>query len=192
MKNKLKSRKWVRLFCNHSAQLFLILLFLQGLSLTQENQNVQQDRDSLIVAAREIMDKARYCALITVDEAGYPQARTMDPFAPDKDMVVWLGTNKNSRKVKEIKNNPRATLYYLAPDGSGYVVIKGKASLVNSENEKEKYWKEGWDQYYEDNRENYLLIKIEPEKLEIVSYRHNIIGDTKTWKVPCVDFRSVE
>lgn len=60
------------------------------------------DRGKLIAAAREIMQAQTYCALITIGENGRPQVRTMNPFPPDENLVVWFATNTNSRKVQEI------------------------------------------------------------------------------------------
>ena len=88
----------------HDYALFFVILSVLLLPVrlwSQENQISNYDPDTLISAAREIMAEARYCALITVDASGHPQARTMDPFAPEDGMVVWFGTNLNSRKVKE-------------------------------------------------------------------------------------------
>jgi general stress protein 26 len=170
--------------------IFLTIIFLYPMGISaQETQDSLYDRDTLITAAKEIMAATHYCALITLDETGHPQVRTMDPFLPEENMVVWLGTNSNSRKVKEIKNDSRATLYYEAPNGAGYVVIKGHAFLVNDPEIKLKYWKKEWERFYPDQKDSYLLIKVIPEKLEIVDYKHNITGESKTWAVPFVIFK---
>jgi general stress protein 26 len=165
----------------------LMLLFpLRGLA--QDTGITDYERDTLIAAARELMETTRYCALITLDKSGHPQARTMDPFSPDEDMVVWLGTNANSRKVHEIRIDSRVTLYYEAPNGSGYVVIQGKAYLIDDAEKIEKYWKEEWDEFYQDKNSTFTLIKVIPIKLEIIDYKHGIIGSSITWAVPHVEF----
>src|SRR5258705_5971360 len=96
-------------------------------TLAQEKVAKPEERDSLIAAAREIMIAARYCALITVDSNGQAQARTMDPFPPGDDMIVWLGTNPRTRKVSEIGKNPRVVLYYFDQPTQSYVTISGTA-----------------------------------------------------------------
>ena len=100
-----------------------------------------EERDKLIAAAREIMIAARYCALITVDSNGQAQARTMDPFPPGDDMIVWLGTNPRTRKVSEIGKNPRVVLYYFDQPTQSYVTISGTARLVDDAREKGQHWK---------------------------------------------------
>lgn len=62
------------------------------------------------------MAAARYCALVTLDEAGRPLARAMDPFPPEADLTVWLATHRATRKVEEIRRDPRVALYYFHPD----------------------------------------------------------------------------
>ncbi len=116
--------------------------------------------------------------------------RVMDPFPPESDFIVWFGTNPKSRKVSQIKKNPNVTLYYLEKDASGYVVIHGIAQLVNDQKEKEKRWKNEWDAFYPNKSESYLLIKVSPISMEVISYKHGIVGDSLTWQPPFVVFDS--
>jgi general stress protein 26 len=142
----------------------------------------------LLVAAREIINKAGLCALITLDDQSIPMVRTMDPFPPESDFTVWFGTNSESRKVSQVKNNPIVTLYYQDIDASGYVVIHGKAQIVDDQEEKEKRWKDAWEAFYPNNRKGYTLIKVTPEWMEILSTPRGIVGDATTWRTPYVVF----
>jgi len=168
--------------------LLAIMTLLPLNIFAQKNQESAFNRDTLISAAKKLMTEARYCALITLDKSGNPQVRTMDPFSPEEDMVIWLGTNSESRKVKEIDNDSRVSLYYEAPDASGYVVLKGRASLVNDPQQKHIHWKPEWENFYSAQKSEYLLIKVVPDRLEIIDYRHGIVSKSKKWTVPYVDF----
>ncbi|MGW8317128.1 MAG: pyridoxamine 5'-phosphate oxidase family protein [Bacteroidales bacterium] len=168
---------------------FSVVLLLSPLRIgAQDADLTNYERDTLITYAKEIMKANRYCALITLDESGYPQVRTMDPFLPEDDMVVWLGTNINSRKVHEIRNDSRVSLYYEAPDGGGYAVIQGNAYMIDDPEKKEKYWKEEWKAFYPDKHSTFTLIKVIPKKLEIIYYKGGISGSSTTWEVPYVEF----
>lgn len=136
------------------------------------------------------MNAANTCALITLDREGRPQARTMDPFPPENDLTVWFGTNPKSRKVEQIKNDPRVALYYLEGDESGYVTIHGKAQIVNDKAEKEKRWKEEWEAFYQNRADEYVLIKVTPESMEVVSYSRGIVSTAPNWAAPTVRFYS--
>lgn len=166
----------------------LIFLALPFLSFCQ-NPILKDSSDlKLIAAAKDIMKSAGTCALITLDNEGCARVRTMDPFLPEDDLTVWFGTKSESRKVSQIKKDPRVTLYYLSSDASGYVTIHGKAELVNDPKEKEKHWKDRWESFYNDRSKDYLLIKVSPIWMEVVSETHGIFGDSKTWQPPVVKF----
>ena len=178
---------------NHSKiQFFLILLVaFQLVSVFGISQNKELSGSvnvKLLNAAREIMIDAGTCALITLDEEGESRARTMDAFIPEDDFTVWFGTNSNSRKVTQIENDPRVTLYYFDTKTDGYVVINGTAQLIADSTLKEKYWKEEWEAYYPNKQKDYLLIKVSPNWLEILSSAHAIYNDPITWQPPVVVF----
>ena len=167
---------------------FSILLLISFNSFSQEQAHKDFSKEELTTAARDIIEGAGTCALITLDASGLPSVRVMDPFLPESDFTIWFGTNPKSRKVNQIKNNPKVTLYYLEKNSSGYVVIHGTAKLVNDQSEKDKWWKPEWDAFYPNNTNAYQLIKVSPQRMEVISYAHNIIGDPKTWEVPVVIF----
>jgi general stress protein 26 len=139
----------------------IVILQFPRMVFAQDKMGTQFNRDTLITTARIMMETVRYCAVITLDTTGHPDVRIMDPFSPDDDMVVWLGTN---------------------------VVIKGQAYMVDASLKKQTYWKKEWSRFYSENKSNYTLIKVIPDKLEIIDYQHGIFGDPKTWAVPFVKF----
>ena len=165
-----------------------ILFCIAALTPNVFGQEPQRSRKELIAAAREIIATARYCALITVDSKGRAHARTMDPFPPDENLVIWFGTNPKSRKVAEIRRHRRVTLYYFDRESPGYVTISGFARLVNNPAEKARHWKDEWKAFYPDREKGYLLIAVTPQELEIVNEKKGIVGDAHFWTPPTVRF----
>lgn len=164
--------------------LFLVYFIFTLSSLIAQPVN---ENDKLIKsAAIEIISSSEFCALITLDSKGHPQVRTMEVLPVEEDFTVWFGTNKNSRKVNQVKNDPRVTVYYSDPIGNGYVVLTGTAVIVDDKQEKEKHWKEDWDQFYPDREKIFVLLKVTPDRLEVVSYKHGLTGDLVTWRAPSV------
>ncbi len=150
----------------------LLLLFCSGA--------VAEETKSVLESAKEIMVSARYCALITIDQDGQPRARTVDPFLPDDDFVIWMATRPVTRKVDQIRNNPRATLYYWDANASSYVTLMGKAELVDDDSVKaQKRRSQDSERFYPDFPDDYLLIRFTPDYLEAIvpGYR----GDEITW-----------
>ena len=159
----------------------MVFMIVSSFGCAQNTEEKKYDRQSLIAAAIDIMSNTNTCALITLDQNNIPRVRTMDPFQPEKDLTVWFGTNANSRKVTQIKENNKVTLYYLDNDATGYVMIHGTAQLVDTPSAKKNRFKEKWQDFYPNFPDGYLLIKVTPDWMEIISETRGILGDTKTW-----------
>jgi general stress protein 26 len=145
--------------------------------------------DSLIRSvAEEIIKASGVCTLISLDEDGHPRARAMDPFAPDEQFCIWFGTNPKSRKVEQIKHDSRITVYYFNKETASYVSVYGHAEIITSPEQKKKYWKTGWNNFYPNYPEGYVLIKVIPDWLEIISEAHGITGDPITWTPSSISF----
>lgn len=145
------------------------------------------DDGEILAQARSVMMDARYCALITVDDQGQPRARTVDPFAPDEDFVVWIATRPVTRKVAQIRRHPAVTLYYWDAAKANYVTLMGTAELVDDEQTKVARRRDADSaRLYPDFPDDYLLIKVTPDRLEAIvpGFR----GDRDTWKPASVRF----
>lgn len=173
----------------HSIFILVILLISSSL-MAQEllvKDRPEISRDSLLTVARTIIDSSPSRTLVTVDEYGKPQARIMSVFPPEENMVIWLGTSTNSRKVKQIKNNPNVMVFYSDPEGGSYVSVAGQARIVDDPEKKAHYWKEGWTRFYPDPEKDYVLIEVTPERLEVCSFKYKLFWDS-TGKPAFVEF----
>ncbi len=169
----------------------LSLILGSTFDLSAKNRAVSEpDSKAVLGAAREIVQKVRFCGLVTVDGAGQPQVRAMDPFPPDEDWNVILATNRTTRKVEQIRNHPQVALYYFDPDSPGYVTLVGRARLIDEKQIQESYWKDEWKDFYEDGKsgDDYLLIEVTPLRVEVMSIAHGIAVEAKSWKPAIVEF----
>jgi PPOX class probable F420-dependent enzyme len=167
----------------------LLVLGTQAQPFAQGTQPESPPRAQVIAAAKEIMQDARYCTLITIGPDGRPQARIVDPFVPDADLTIWIATNPLTRKVKEVRRDPRVTLLYFSPATTEYVTVFATAVLDTDARQKAAHWKTEWAALYTDqNRgEDYMLLRVKPSRLEVVSVRRGIVNDPKTWLPVSVD-----
>jgi general stress protein 26 len=166
---------------------FLAPLTLFGQASSQEN-SPSYTRERLLEVAHKVISEAGYAALITLDANGHPRVRVMDPFPPEGEMTIWFATNPHTRKVGEIRADPRVTLYYFDSNSLGYVTISGKARLVNDESEKARHWKEEWEAFYPNRADEYLLIEVTPDWMEVLSLSDGVTGSEENWTPPRVDF----
>jgi general stress protein 26 len=153
-----------------------------------EKPSTPLGRSELIAAAREIIASQQYCALVTQDEEGRAQVRTVNPFPPEEDMAVWIATGTQTRKVQQIRHNSQVTLYYADHSkATGFVSIRGKALLVDDRAEMIKRKRGYWDSVFPEFK-NLVLIKVIPEHLEVLNYSRGANGDPATWHAPSVEF----
>lgn len=155
---------------------------------SEVNGQSSANRDTIILAAHEIINETAYCGLVTIDSLGQPQIRTMNPFPVKDDFVIWFATARTSRKVNEIKKNPKVCVYFANHlTAKGYVNINGSASVIDDREllikMKRDYWNDipGW-------QDRFVLIKIIPNSIEIINYKHGLNNDPNTLKAPAISF----
>lgn len=172
-----------------SGTALVTMLSLAAPTAAQPAPRTAPDRAKVLEAAREVMQKARYATLVTLGEDGHPQARVVDPFAPEAGLTVWIGTNAVTRKVGQVRRDPRVTLLYFEPASQAYVTILGRAEVVTDPAEKSRWWKDEWAAFYKDrNRgDDYLLLRVKPTRLEITSEAHGLTNDPQSWLPVIID-----
>jgi len=170
--------------------LLTIFFYIVFSAITAQNLNAQTDvnRDTMLVAARDIISQTTYCGLVTIDSNGQPQVRTMNPFPVKEDLVIWFATSRDSRKVGELRNNPKVAVYFADHiTAKGYVNISGKAEIIDDKELLQKMKREYWEGI-PNWQDIFVLIKIVPERLEVINYKHGLNNDPKTFNAPTVEF----
>ena len=90
------------------------------------------DRNKIVAIMKENSSHA-YLATCDGDQ---PVARPISPIVED-DMSVWIITFNSSRKVKQIRQNPRICLAFVEhPAGEKAATVLGRAEIVDSLDEK--------------------------------------------------------
>jgi len=155
-------------------------------SNSQEPEYRQPTRDEKLTAARKLMAKDFNAALVTVDSEGQPRARTVEPFSPEDDWTIWVATNPLTRKVAEIAENSKVTLYYDDDAAGTYLAFMGTATIHDDPESKARLKHRLLDVFWPNYPEGYLLISVKPIWLEIMTPEIPI--DMKTWRPQAVRF----
>ncbi len=120
--------------------------------------------------SREIIDSAEAFVLSTVN-GNSPQSRVMGPKLIEEGMTIYMETYNDSRKVTQIKRNPRAQLLFMSEDKSEVVTLSGKATMDDSMSLKKRIWQEhpsSADYFTGCDDPRLGLIRFEPDKLEYI------------------------
>ena len=129
-------------------------------------------------AAIELMATAEILYLTTVDPSGYPYTRAIfnlrnrtefsslaGLFEQHRDdLLVYIGTNTSSHKIKQIQANPKAALYYCMPESFHGLMLRGDIEIVRDPSIARALWQEGWERYYPTGPTDpdYTVLKLAP------------------------------
>jgi general stress protein 26 len=162
------------------------LIFFSIIISTPLNAQNSLNRDSMLVAAHEIIRETTYCGLVTIDSTGQPQVRTMNPFPANDQFVTWFATSRTSRKVRELRHNPKVCVYYSNHNtAKGYVSITGAAEVIDDKELLKKMKRDYWEGI-PNWQDIFVLIKIVPKTIEVINYKHGINNDPNTFKAPVI------
>ena len=141
--------------------------------------NLAPNPQALLDSARALMVADTNVALVTMDEAGQPRVRTVrafldpvDPTRPTSGATVWVMTRRSTRKVAQVRANPRVTLYFNEDDATRYVSIMGDA-IVHTDPEHpgaKRHYDAAYAQYFWPQfPKDFVMLEIRPRWLEYMS-----------------------
>lgn len=115
------------------------------------------------------------CFLITHNEGGHISSRLMQCFKPEPDFTFWFGTRDMTRKVNELRANPRAVVSFHNVEEAAYVSFTGSVELVDDPELLKRYWRHDWRQFFPHGPERgYLLIRFTPVEIEFMNFAREI------------------
>ena len=118
-----------------------------------------------------IMKKNSLHSYLATCDKDQPRVRPVSPIVED-DMSVWVTTFSTSRKVGQIKQNPKVCLAFVEqPNGEKSAILVGEAKIIDSPEEKKKVWKLATfnlSEHFPDGPESekFCLLKIIIKKIE--------------------------
>jgi general stress protein 26 len=132
--------------------------------------------EHLLEVARQTMEAAEFCFLITLDESGQSSARLMQPFGPEKDMTVWFGASPESRKVAEILEDDRVTLAYSYGPEAAYVTLIGTAQIESDAASRQRHWRDSFHEFWPagPGDSSYIVIKFVPARIELMNIERQV------------------
>lgn len=142
------------------------------MSLSDEQKIVYIMRDNFL-----------YASLATSD-GDQPRVRTVSPIVED-DLSIWVTTRSTSRKVKQLRENPKICLAFVElPDGDKAATIIGEARIIPDIRKKRRVWKLAPFDLYEHfpngpESDDFCLLKIVIKRIE---WREVGIGALKVYE----------
>ena len=133
---------------------------------------------------------AKYAFLITIGDSGWPSARLVEPIIEPDFQGIWIGTNPSLRKMTEIDSNPKVTLAFADKRAQANLVIYGDATIETDLALRRRYWRAQWRLFFPEGPkgEDYVLIRIVPQRMEVMDFARNIIAEPFGLKPALLEF----
>jgi len=100
-----------------------------------------------------------------------PRVRTVSPVV-ENDMSIWITTRSTSRKVKQLRENPKICLAFVEPpEGDRAVTVIGEARIIPDLEKRRRIWKLAPFDLYEHfpdgpDSDDFCLLKIMANRIE--------------------------
>jgi len=138
------------------------------------------DKEELKATCLELMATSDVVYLAVLESGGYPRIRAMLNLrnrsqypdhvglygGHDDDFMVYVSTNTSSRKLADLKANPRIGLYYCRPAEFLGMSLIGDVEIIDDAAIKEAVWADGWERYFpttgRPDDPDYTLLRLYP------------------------------
>lgn len=100
---------------------------------------------------KKFINKRKVAFVTSVDNDGIPNIKAMLPPRKKEGLnVFYFSTNTSSMRVKQYRENPKASIYFYRKGLIRYegVMLKGFMEVLEDENIKKELWKTGDKMFY--------------------------------------------
>ena len=118
-----------------------------------------------------IMKNTCLHAYLATSDGDQPRVRPVSPIV-EEDMSIWVTTFSTSRKIKQIKQNPKICLAFVSqPNGDKAAIVMGEAEIITDMENKKRVWNlASFDlfQHFPEGPESkeFCVLKIIPRQVE--------------------------
>ena len=130
-----------------------------------------------IIKLLDKIKQVKFATFTTLTTQGHLHGRPMYTCEPGNDGALWFFSEKDAKKISEIKANPQVGLGYSDPGSATYVTVAGTATQVSDQAKIKELWREdfrGWFPQGSDDP-NITLIKVDIESGEYWDEPGNVL-----------------
>jgi general stress protein 26 len=124
----------------------------------------------LLAGAAKTIASVRYCWLVTDAETGVANARPMGRvLSEEDDWTIRFVIGGRSRKASDIRRASEVGLIFQRDQDDAFVVLSGKATLIERASEVDRLWKAGYDAYFSNatERANAAFVEVHVARMEL-------------------------
>jgi len=106
------------------------------------------DKQEAITQSLELIEKSAVCMLGTNGEDGFPNIKAMFNLKHEGLKRVWFSTNTSSRRVKQLRKDNRACVFYVSEKPSKGLMLLGTIEILQDIESRKMLWSAGSEVYY--------------------------------------------
>ena len=132
--------------------------------------------DAILEAARAAIAANTWCFAVTLAADGAPHAWLIQPGQLQPDWSLRFLSDARSRKVQELRRDPRLTLAWQHDAERAYVTLLGRAAVNSDAVAKRGIWRPEMNHFHPGGPDdpNNVIIEFATERLEIYSGARSI------------------
>ncbi|GFP75605.1 pyridoxamine 5'-phosphate oxidase family protein [Clostridium fungisolvens] len=104
--------------------------------------------EQVIFESKELVDNSKIVMVGTNGESAYPNIKAMMRLEHDGLKKFWLSTNTSTKRVKLLKEDGKACLYFVDENKFAGLMLIGNIEIVEDRKYKELLWNDGCEIYY--------------------------------------------
>ena len=106
------------------------------------------EKEDAIEKGLSLVNRSTIAMLGTNGDKGYPNIRAMIKMENEGLKTIWFSTNTSSRKIPQLKKNPKACVYFVDFDKWIGLMLVGTTEIRKDQQSRERLWREGYEKYY--------------------------------------------
>lgn len=95
-----------------------------------------------------LANRSDIALLGTIGPEGYPNIRAMIKMENEGLKTIWFTTNTSSRKIPQLQNNPKVSVYFVDFEKWMGLMLVGSITILQDAESRKRCWREGFEKYY--------------------------------------------
>jgi pyridoxamine 5'-phosphate oxidase len=134
----------------------------------------------------KLVETSRDAVVCSIDENGYPNAKTMFRAKNEGLQTFWFSTNTSAIRTGHWLERPKASIYFVDASDFHGLMLTGQMQVHTDAETKQAFWKQGDEQYYPlgPADPDYCILKFTADR---GNYYHGLqkllfnVDETKEW-----------
>ena len=121
---------------------------IQSAKKLTNKEKSRLSQDEALKKALELVASCSIAMLGSNSASGYPNIKAMLKMETEGIKTVWFSTNTSSKKVSQLKENPRACVYFHNEQNFKGLLLVGEVEILTDIESRRRLWKNGCEIYY--------------------------------------------